>query len=324
MSEKLHSLSVIVPFYNEEESLDKVLLELISVLENNFTQWEVIAVDDGSKDRTAALLENIAKQNPHVKVVSFVRNFGQTAAMMAGIDHASNDIIVGMDGDGQNDPSSIPDLVAKLDEGYGVVSGWRKDRKDKELSRKLPSRIANKIVSKFGGVHLNDYGCSLKAYRSEFIKPVRLYGEMHRFIPIYTSWQGGKIAEIPVKHRAREAGTSKYGINRVFKVLLDICLIRFLHDYLTKPIYVFGGVSFTCFFLAGLCAIWAIGLKLFDDTSFIQTPLPLLIVMLGVTGTLSLLMGLLAEIIVRTYHESQNLPPYQVKQYFNLAKPKDN
>ncbi len=318
MSEMPDSLSIVVPFYNEEESLETVLAELTTVLETKFQIWEIIAVDDGSTDKTLSLLQKFSETDSRVKVISFVRNFGQTAAMMAGIDHAQNNIIVGMDGDGQNDPASIPDLITKLNEGYGVVSGWRKERQDKELSRKLPSRIANKIVSKFGGVHLNDYGCSLKAYRSEFIKPIRLYGEMHRFIPIYTSWQGGKIAEIPVKHRARKAGTSKYGINRVFKVLLDIFLIRFLHDYLTKPIYVFGGVAFACFFLASLSALWSIGLRLFEDISFIQTPLPLLIVMFSVTGTLSLLMGLLAEIIVRTYHESQGLPPYQVKKTYNM------
>ena len=318
------SVSVIVPFFNEGQSVKVVLEELVDVLKNHYDIWEIITVDDGSFDDTYQNLRDLGINQSNIKILSFVRNFGQTAAMMAGIDHARHDIIVGMDGDGQNDPSSIPALVSKLEDGFDVVSGWRLDRKDKPFSRKLPSKIANIIISRLGGVKLNDYGCSLKAYRKEFIKPVRLYGEMHRFIPIYTAWQGGKITELPVGHRAREAGTSKYGLNRIFKVLLDMAVIRFLHSYLSKPIYVFGGIGFFCFFLAAVSGLWALGLKFISGVSFIATPLPLVVVMFSVTGTLSILMGLLAEIVVRIYYESQGLRPYQLNEPKSLNLPTGN
>lgn len=305
-------ISVVAPFYNEELNVQKLHGELVETCKALTNPYELIYINDGSRDGTLARIEEIAASDPHVVVVPLVRNFGQTAAMQAGFDAASGDIIVAIDGDGQNDPADIPALLEKLGEGYDVVSGWRKDRKDKAISRRLPSMVANWLISRLSGVHLNDYGCSLKAYRKDSIKDVRLYGDMHRFIPIYSSWQGGRITQIAVNHRPRTAGVSKYGINRVFKVILDLLLIMFFDRYLTKPIHVFGAVSlisFCCAFGVGLIALF---LKFFRNTSFIATPLPLLVVLLLITTVITLFMGILAELIVRTYFESQQKRTYIV------------
>jgi glycosyltransferase involved in cell wall biosynthesis len=241
-------LSVIAPCYNEEESLEKFYQWNKAVLENLEYEYEIVLVNDGSSDSTGAVLDSIAERDDHVKVIHFRRNFGQTAAMMAGIDYSTGDIVIPMDSDLQNDPKDIPRLLEKMEEGYEVVSGWRKDRKDNALKRNLPSRIANWLISKISGVSLHDYGCSLKAYRKDVIKGVKLYGEMHRFIPIYASWFGAKVTEIPVTHHARQYGTSKYGINRTIKVVLDLIVIKFLEGYSQKPIYLFGGFGFLSFF----------------------------------------------------------------------------
>ncbi len=307
-------LSIIVPFYNEEENIAGVYADLAAVLDGMDGDAEMVFVDDGSSDGTVRIAREIAERDPRVRVVELVRNFGQTSAMMAGIDYARGDIIVAMDGDGQNDPRDIPRLLEKIAEGYDVVSGWRRKRQDKALSRRLPSTIANTLISKVSGVRLHDYGCSLKAYRASVVKNVRLYGEMHRFIPIYARWQGGRIHELPVAHRPRTGGQSKYGLNRVFKVLLDLLVVVFLERYLTKPIYVFGGMGVACLGGAFLAGIWALWLKLFRDVSFIETPLPLLVTLLTLTGFTSILMGLLAEVISRTYHESQGKRPYLVRE----------
>lgn len=307
-----YMISVIAPFYNEEDNIQPLHDELSQACEALSCDYELIYVDDGSSDMTLSRLKDIAENNSKVKLVPLIRNFGQTAAMQAGFDAAEGDVIVALDGDGQNDPADIPRLLEKLDEGYDVVSGWRKFRKDKALSRRLPSVIANSLISKLSGVHLNDYGCSLKAYRKSSIKNVRLYGDMHRFIPIYSKWQGGKITEMAVNHRARTAGVSKYGINRVFKVVLDLLLIMFFDKFLTKPIHAFGGASLVSFGLAGLVGIWALWLKFFHAISFVSTPLPLLVVMLLITSIITLLMGILAELVVRTYFESQDKKTYIV------------
>ncbi len=238
--------------------------------------------------------------------------------MMAGIDFASGEIIIGLDGDLQNDPADIPKLLAKLAEGYDVVSGWRLNRKDAALRRNLPSRIANWLISWMSGVHLHDYGCTLKAYRKEVVKGVRLYGEMHRFIPIYASWQGGKVAEVAVNHFPRIHGSSKYGLERIVKVILDLMVVKFLASYANKPIYVFGGfglASIAFSFLSGLLALY---LKFFEHVSFISTPLPLLVALAFITGVMSILMGLIAEIIMRTYYESQGKQVYLVKDTINV------
>ncbi|MBX2832178.1 MAG: glycosyltransferase family 2 protein [Rhodospirillales bacterium] len=313
----IKSLSVIVPFYNEEENIRDVYSGIASALDNLNLTSEIVLIDDGSKDKTADIAKQISFEDDRVIFVELAVNAGQTAAMMAGIDHARNEVIIAMDGDGQNDPKDIEKLIEKLDEGFDVVSGWRKNRQDKAVSRKLPSSIANRLISKISGVHLNDYGCSLKAYRANVIKNVRLYGEMHRFIPIYASWQGGKVCEIPVDHHARTKGVSKYGLNRIFKVILDLMVIVFLERYLTKPIYLFGGVGLTCLSGAFLAGIYALYLKVIEGVALIQTPLPLLATLLIVTGFTSILMGLLAEVISRTYHESQNKRPYIVREVYS-------
>jgi glycosyltransferase involved in cell wall biosynthesis len=313
-------LSVIVPFYNEEDNIRALYEEIRDTLIKIGRSYEIIFVNDGSKDKTQERGLEIANEDPHVHMIDLLRNYGQTAGLMAGLDHANGQIIISMDGDGQNDPGEIPKLLAKLDEGYSVVSGWRQDRQDKEMTRKLPSRIANWLISKVSGVHLHDYGCALKAYRREVVEQVRLYGEMHRFIPIYTVWQGGKIAEVPVNHRARIHGESKYGLNRIFKVLLDLFLVMFMERYMTKPIYIFGGFGFLSLALSFFFALWAIGLKIFDDRSFILTPLPTLTGMFFTTGVLCILMGLLAELLMRTYFEAQDKKIYQIRSHSHFNK----
>jgi len=311
-------ISVIVPFYNEEANITPLYEALKPVLAALPGRCEMIFVDDGSRDATASRARTIAAADLAVRVIELLGNCGQTAAMMAGIDHARGEILIAMDGDGQNDPADIPLLLAELDKGYDVVSGWRKDRKVNALIRTLPSRIANRLISAISGVHLHDYGCSLKAYRRGVIKNVRLYGEMHRFIPIYTAWFGGRIAELPVRHHPRLRGKSNYGLNRVVKVLLDLAVVMFLQRYLTKPIYLFGGFGLLCMAASLGSFGWMLWLKLFDDKSFIQTPLPVLTAMLFVTAILSMLMGLLAEIMVRTYHEAQGKHVYAVRQLTNF------
>lgn len=313
-------LSIVIPVYNEQDSLLPLQERLNAALENIGTDYEVILINDGSTDATAANLRAIAAKDPRYKVVSFRRNFGQTAAMMAGFDFASGDIIIPLDGDLQNDPADIPRLVSKLEEGYDVVSGWRRERQDAALRRTLPSRAANWLISRISGVRLHDYGCSLKAYRRDVLKGVRLYGEMHRFIPIYASWQGGRVTEIAVNHFPRVHGHSKYGLERVIKVVLDLIVVKFLANYANKPIYVFGGfglVSVAVSLLSGLAALY---LKFVEHVSFISTPLPLLVVLAFITGVMSILMGLIAEIIMRTYYESQGKQVYLVKETINLGE----
>ncbi len=311
------ALSVVVPFYNEGDSVDILYAELAAVLESLNTSHEMVFVNDGSQDSTEERLLAIAANDPRVKVVNLLRNYGQTAAMVAGFDHASGTVIITLDGDGQNDPANIPRLLEELEKGADVVSGWRVDRQDAALTRKLPSAIANWLISKVSGVKLHDYGCSLKAYRRAVIRDVRLYGEMHRFIPIYTAWQGGRIVEVPVTHRARQHGTSKYGLNRVFKVLLDLLLVLFLERYMTKPIYVFGGLGFLSLFISFCTALWAFWLKIVDGVHFIKTPLPVLTGTFFTTGVLCVLMGLLAELLMRTYFEAQDKRVYQVRDKKN-------
>lgn len=312
------ALSIIIPVFNEQDNIPALRERLISSLEEISVPFEVVLVNDGSTDASEVRLAEVARADERFKVVNLRRNFGQTAAMMAGIDHARGDIIVPMDGDLQNDPADIAPLLAKLAEGYDVVSGWRRDRKDAPLSRNLPSRIANRLISVISGVHLHDYGCSLKAYRRAVIKDVKLYGEMHRFVPIYATWQGARVAEIPVAHHPRLHGKSNYGLERILKVVLDLVVVKFLSRYATKPIYVFGGfgiVSVAVAVAAGLYAAW---LKFAEGISFILTPLPLLAVMAFITGIMSVLMGLLAELIVRTYYESQGKPVYLVRDTLNI------
>jgi glycosyltransferase involved in cell wall biosynthesis len=307
-------LSVVIPLYNEVENVGPLLEELFQTLRALGKSYEVLCVDDGSTDGTFARLRDWSTREPCLRVIRFRLNFGQTAAMSAGIEAAKGRVIVPMDGDLQNDPADIGHLLERLDGGFDVVSGWRRDRKDKEFGRKLPSRIANRLISWMSGVHLHDYGCSLKAYRRDVLEDVRLYGEMHRFIPIYASWRGAKVTEQVVNHRVRRAGKSKYGFDRTVKVVLDLLVVKFLASYSTKPIYVFGGFGVGSL-LCG-CATFALALyfKLTGQKDFVQTPLPLATVTFGLVGALSLLMGLLAELVIRTYYESQGRRPYLVAE----------
>jgi glycosyltransferase involved in cell wall biosynthesis len=307
-------LSLFLPVLDEEENLRPMHAKIQEALQELGKTAEVIYVDDGSTDSSLKILREIAAQDERVRVISLRRNYGQTAAMSAGIDAAKGEILIPMDADLQNDPKDIRRLLDKLNEGYDVVSGWRKNRQDKLISRKLPSKIANKIISWIGGVHLHDYGCSLKAYRREVIQDVRLYGEMHRFIPIYASWAGARVTEIPVDHHARTMGKSKYGISRTIKVVFDLMTIKFMASYQTKPIYVFGTFGMLAFFLSIFAGIWSFVLKFIYGVSFILTPLPVIAIVLFAISMQFFLMGLLAEMLVRTYHESQNKTIYAVRE----------
>ena len=313
-------VSIVIPIYNEKDNIGYFYEKITKALDKPAFSFEIIFVNDGSTDFSDRKLKAVALQDSKVKVIELRRNFGQTAAMMAGIDYSSGDIIITMDGDLQNDPEDITKLIEKLDEGYDVCSGWRKYRKDNWFSRVLPSKMANFLISKISRVPLKDYGCTLKAYRRDVIKDVRLYGEMHRFIPIYAAWQGANVCEIPVTHHARKHGKSKYGINRTFKVILDLMVIKFLGSYSQKPIYVFGGFGLFNFVLSFLSFALMIYYKYCGGKTFVETPLPQLVVLFFLMGFMSVLMGLIAEIQMRTYYESQNKPPYLIRKKRNFEK----
>jgi glycosyltransferase involved in cell wall biosynthesis len=323
--EPLPEVSVVIPFFNEEENVAPLLEELYVHLRKLGRPFEVIGVDDGSADGTFARLSAFAARERSLRCVRFRRNFGQTAAMSAGIEIARGAVIVPMDGDLQNDPADIAKLLGVLDgppgtppaARYDVVSGWRKDRKDREFGRKLPSRVANRLISAISGVTLHDYGCSLKAYRREVLEDVKLYGEMHRFIPIYASWHGARVTELVVNHRVRRAGLSKYGLGRTGKVILDLLVVKFLVSYTTKPIYLFGGFGLISILAALATFTAALSYKIFGASDLVQTPLPLIGVLFALVGILSLLMGLLAELMVRTYYESQGKRPYRIAEELN-------
>ena len=307
-------LSVIVLVYNEVESIAPLHEELMGVLESIDISYEVLYIDDGSRDGSSQRLGQLATRDAHVRVVSFRRNFGQTAAIQAGIDHSRGDILVFMDGDMQNDPHDIPRLLEKVDEGYDVVSGWRKNRQD-DAVRVLPSRIANWVIARVTGVPLRDFGCTLKAYNREVIQDVKLYGEMHRFIPVYASWVGARITELTVNHRPRTFGSSKYSLSRTSRVLLDLMTVKLLGSYSTKPIYFFGFAAFGLWAIALVFAAIVILQKLLPPYSYAHNnPLLLLAVFLAIVGVQFLLMGLLAELSIRTYHESQAKATYVVRE----------
>jgi glycosyltransferase involved in cell wall biosynthesis len=314
-------VSVFLPVYNEAGNLAELDRQLMAALESLGRSFEVIYVDDGSSDASLQMLTAFAARDPRVRVISLRRNYGQTAAMAAGIDAARGNVLVPMDADLQNDPMDIGRLLTRLDEGYDVVSGWRVDRHDTFLTRVLPSRIANRLISWIGGVPLHDYGCSLKAYRRDVLKDVQLYGEMHRFIPIYASWGGARVTEIPVAHRERSAGKSNYGLSRLVKVLFDLVTIKFMASYLTKPIYVFGWAGIFAFLISVFSAAFAFLMKFADwphHADFIQTPLPVLSMIMLVLGIQLFLMGLIAEMGMRTYHESQGKPIYNIRTRVNF------
>lgn len=312
--------SIIVPVYDEEENIPILHERISSVMGPSGTSYEVVYVDDGSRDKSPERLAEIASRDEHVTFVQFRRNFGQTAALAAGIAISTGEVVVFMDADLQNDPVDIPRLLQKIDEGYDVVSGWRKNRQDAAISRKLPSMMANRLISWVTGVQLHDYGCTLKAYRREVVEHIHLYGEMHRFIPAHAAWVGATITELPVEHHPRIHGKSKYGIARTGKVILDLLTVKFLGSYSTKPIYVFGGLGLGSILLSFLSIFIASLDKFINNVSLIQSPLLLLSAMLFIIGVQLILMGFLAEISVRTYHESQAKPTYVVRRVVRKEK----
>ena len=310
-------VSVFLPVYNEEPNLLPLHAKLDEALKALGRTAEIIYVDDGSSDGSLKVLREIARLDGRVRVVALKRNYGQTAAMAAGIDAAQGDVLIPMDADQQNDPADIIRLLDKMDDGYDVVSGWRKNRQDKMITRKIPSMIANRLISWIGGVPLHDYGCSLKAYRRESLEDVKLYGEMHRFIPIYAAWAGARVTEIPVAHHRRTMGQSKYGLSRTIKVIFDLITIKFMASYQTKPLYLFGWAGLLTFGVSLLSALLACLMKFADwphHADFIQTPLPVMAMVMLVLGIQLFLMGLLAEMLVRTYHESQEKRIYAVRE----------
>ncbi|CAN2041440.1 Dodecaprenyl-phosphate galacturonate synthase [Candidatus Magnetomoraceae bacterium gMMP-15] len=315
-------ISIIIPIFNEEDNIELLYEYIIQYLDKADFFFEVIFINDGSTDASDIKLRKLTQRDGRFKLIELRRNFGQTAAMMAGFDFASGNIIIPMDGDLQNDFRDIPRLIDKIKDGYDVCSGWRKDRKDHLIKRKLLSRIANKLISTLSGVKLNDYGCTLKAYKSEILKGIKLYGEMHRFIPIYAKWQGAKITEIPVIHHPRTRGISKYGMERTFKVILDLLLVIFFSTLSNKPIYIFGGFGFINIILSFLSFFLMIYFKFWGGKSFIETPLPQLVILFFLIGFISILMGFIAEILMRTYYESQGKSVYTIKKVYNINNSK--
>jgi glycosyltransferase involved in cell wall biosynthesis len=311
-------LSIIIPVFNEAESLDLLRDTLYEAMVGLPYAWQVVFVDDGSKDNSLSLLEQYATDDPeHVVVVALRRNFGQTAAIAAGIDHAVGEVIVLIDADMQNDPRDIPMMLEKINEGYDVVSGWRIERKDAFITRKLPSRMANALISRVTGVKLHDYGCTLKAYRREVLTNFRLYGEMHRFIPAYAGYVGARIIEVPVRHHARRFGKTKYGLERTLKVVLDLFTVKFLISYSHKPLYLFGGAGMILGGISSLTLLFLVIRRLVLGISVFDSPLLTGSVMLMIMGFQSILMGLIAELLVRTYHEAQSKPTYTLRRVIN-------
>jgi glycosyltransferase involved in cell wall biosynthesis len=311
MSEEV---SIIVPIYNECKNLEPFIASLTRVLNHSGENYEILLVDDGSTDGSASFLDTLPDTNPRIRVIHFRRNFGQTAAMAAGFDHAKGNILIPTDADMQNDPEDIPEILSKLREGYDVVSCWRKDRQDPWFTRRFPSKLANALISYISGVHLHDYGCTLKGYRREVVEHIRLYGEMHRFIPVYASWAGARVTEIPVRHHARASGSSKYGLSRTYKVILDLLTVKMLGSYSTKPMYFFGGVGLISCGTGFLFALVTLYDKYFGGIKAHNNPLLLLAVFLFLLGVQFILMGLVAELVIRTYFESQGKTPYIIRQ----------
>jgi len=312
-------LSVVVPVYNEEDNLPILHQAIHQALDPLEITWEVILVDDGSRDRSPQVLEELACSDPeHVRVLELRRNFGQTAAIAAGIDHSCGEVVVLMDADMQNDPSDIPMMLEKVEEGYDVVSGWRIKRQDTFLTRTLPSHIANWMISQVTGVRLHDYGCTLKAYRREVITGFRLYGEMHRFIPVYANTVGARLLEVKVQHHPRKFGKAKYGLERTFKVILDLFTVKFLSSYANKPIYLFGGAGMVLILASLAVLLFLFIRRMFYNIAVSTSPLFIMSTMVLIMGFQSILMGLIAELLVRTYHESQGKTTYTIRKALNI------
>ena len=306
-------LSVVVPLYNEEESLPHLVEQLLAALRPSGERFELVLVNDGSSDRTAEVLERLSRDIPELVGVLLRKNYGQTAAMAAGFDVAQGEVIVSLDGDLQNDPADIPMLLAKLREGYDLVSGWRHQRQDAALQRKLPSKIANRLIGRVTGVRLHDYGCSLKAYKRDVLSDMRLYGELHRFLPALAFIEGARITEVKVNHQARQFGSSKYGIDRTFRVLMDLLTVWFMKRFLTRPMYVFGFGGLIAILLSLVASSYLLAVKLMGG-DIANRPLLTLAVVLGLAGIQLFCFGLLGELQIRTYHESQDRPIYRIRE----------
>lgn len=320
------TISIIVPVFNEEDSIDPLYREIRAAVERvPRSSFEILFVDDGSDDSSVRVCRQLCESDPeHVRLVALRRNFGQTAAMAAGFDHASGDLIIPIDADMQNDPADIPRLIEKIDEGYDVVSGWRVNRRDKFITRKIPSLIANRLISRITFVRLHDYGCTLKAYRRDVVEHMRLYGELHRFLPVLASWAGARVTEIQVNHRPRKFGKSKYGLGRTRRVLLDLVTVKFLSDYSTKPMQIFGKWGIWAFAASGGFMLLALFLKFFYGKDFTSNPWLYLSIFCGLTGVQLIGLGLLSELSVRTYYESQQKRIYTVREVVNAAPPGEN
>ena len=311
---KLNNLiSIVVPVYNESDSIRLLINEIINVMKSHQLLFELIIVNDGSVDRTSNVLENLSLEIKQLTVINLRKNYGQTAALAAGFDHSNGDIIVTLDGDLQNDPNDIPKLITNINEGYDLICGWRFQRKDKLLNRRIPSQIANRLIGNVTGIHLHDYGCSLKAFKHEIIKDIKLYGELHRFLPVLANIEGAKIKEIKVNHRSRKYGQSKYGIDRTFRVLMDLLTVWFMNKFLTRPMYVFGFIGIFSIISSFIMSSYLIVLKFLGE-SIGNRPLLIFALILGIAGVQLFSFGLLGELLMRTYHESQNRPIYRVRE----------
>ncbi|HNY84701.1 MAG TPA: glycosyltransferase family 2 protein [Anaerolineaceae bacterium] len=308
-------LSLVIPVYNEEKNLPELWRQITTAVTPLNLSWDVTFVDDGSHDNSVAELKRIQLEDPrHIQVVELNRNYGQTAAISAGIDHSDGDVVILLDSDLQNDPADIPLLLTELEKGYDVVSGWRKDRHDNKLTRNLPSHVANSLISKVTGVRLHDYGCTLKAYRREILNKIRLYGEMHRFIPVYAYDAGARVTEVVVRHHARVHGKANYGLERVFKVILDLITVKFLMSYSKKPIYIFGGVGLSLMFVSAFVFLWLAFRRVLAGVSVLGSPWFQISVMVFILGFIAILLGLIAELLMRTYYESQAKPTYHIRK----------
>jgi glycosyltransferase involved in cell wall biosynthesis len=310
-------ISAIVPLYNEQESIGQLCSDLKDALDDLNKTYEIIFIDDGSTDKTLQLLKGLANEDKQIRIISFTRNFGQTAAIAVGFFDAVGEVVVTLDGDLQNPPADIGKLLDKMEEGYDVVSGWRKNRKDPLFSRKIPSMIANSLISKITNVKLHDYGCTLKAYKRDIVKNIQLYGEMHRFIPALTGWLGARVGEVEVAHYPRRYGKSKYNLNRTFRVILDLINIKFLISYSTRPIQFFGKIGLVAFLGSGLSLLISIWMKVADNTDMSGNPLLYLTILLFLVGIQFVTLGILAEINIRIYHEMQQKPTYVIKETVN-------
>ncbi len=314
-------LSIVVPVYNEEKNLPELFGQIMAAMQPLEIDWDVTFVDDGSRDASVEVIRLLHAQAPdRVRMVVFRRNYGQTAAISAGINESDGDVVILMDADLQNDPADIPLLLEELDKGFDVVSGWRKNRQDNHLTRNLPSHLANKLISSSTGVHLHDYGCTLKAYRREILKSINLYGEMHRFIPVYAKETGGKISEVVVHHHPRKHGKANYGLERTVKVILDLFTVQFLTKFSQKPIYLFGGVGLGLMGISFALFLWLAIRRIVSAVSVLGSPWFQISVMMFILGFLAVLLGLIAELVMRTYYESQDKKTYNIREVVNPEK----